>query len=163
MYIKMLLLRPIGNPIILTRQLGQNYGSLFAKKVPPTAHQYLQQRHVSQSSYANYFNIDLPPIKCAYTVLDTIHNSTGLPWWATIMATTFFLRTFITLPIFMLVMSNTSKWMLLQPLVIKLSKEMREEAYKAQRQYGWTKKVTETKYKQNVCFFAIIHLLLILN
>lgn len=40
-----------------------------------------------------------PPVAYAQDLLLFLHNSTGLPWWTTIILATVFLRTVVTLPL----------------------------------------------------------------
>jgi hypothetical protein len=40
-----------------------------------------------------------PPVAHAQDLLLILHNSTGLPWWTTIIVATVFLRTVVTLPL----------------------------------------------------------------
>ncbi|EPS38947.1 hypothetical protein H072_7264 [Dactylellina haptotyla CBS 200.50] len=57
------------------------------------------------------------PTSAMQTVLEAIHVTTGLPWWATVIASTVALRSAF-LPIFIRVSDNTARTRELQPLLL---------------------------------------------
>ena len=123
----------------------------------PNNHLHQQNRNLSQSSIANFFSLDLFPIKCAYTILNTVHSTTGLPWWATILGTTFFLRTTITLPIFIISAKNSMKLEALKPHIVKMSDDLKLEISRAQKQLKWDQRMAYNQYKSNVCTYIFYY------
>ncbi|XP_041362241.1 cytochrome c oxidase assembly protein COX18, mitochondrial-like [Gigantopelta aegis] len=97
----------------------------------------LQKRHFSAETYYKYFSPDFPPIGFAQSVLEHIHDFTGLPWWASILFTTFMLRTVITLPLAVHAMKVIAKVEMLQPEIKDLSKELKKEVAMAVKKFGW--------------------------
>jgi hypothetical protein len=68
----------------------------------------LQIRHISGQSGVETFGAwprvylwlsESTPVGCAQDLLLYVHNSTGLPWWTTIILATVLLRTVVTLPL----------------------------------------------------------------
>lgn len=137
--------------IICAKYFTNHHNILGNRTTPTSKHHHQQYRHVSQSVYSTYFSIDVLPIKCAYSVLDGVHTLTGMPWWATILTTTFFLRTVITLPIYIFATKNTIKLEILRPQIVKMSDDLKKEIARAQKEFKWTQKTAYGQYKINVC------------
>jgi membrane protein insertase Oxa1/YidC/SpoIIIJ len=65
-------------------------------------------RHISGQSWEETIGVwtrvfmwlsESAPVGYAEDFLLFVHNSTGIPWWTTIVLTTVFLRTVVTLPL----------------------------------------------------------------
>ncbi|RIA97344.1 60Kd inner membrane protein [Glomus cerebriforme] len=61
------------------------------------------------------------------SILEFIHNSAGLPWWATILISTIILRTFITLPIAIIQQKSGARILSLQPQIMELFEKLKHE------------------------------------
>lgn len=61
------------------------------------------------------------------SILEFIHNSTVLPWWATILISTILLRTFLTLPIAIIQQKNGAKILSLQPQIMEIFERLKHE------------------------------------
>jgi membrane protein insertase Oxa1/YidC/SpoIIIJ len=61
------------------------------------------------------------------SILEFIHNSTVLPWWATILISTTLLRTFLTLPIAVVQQKNDAKILSLQPQIMGIFERLKHE------------------------------------
>ncbi|KAG6617857.1 Mitochondrial inner membrane protein OXA1 [Phytophthora cinnamomi] len=77
----------------------------------------------STIDYASVSDLGFGISDIAIRSLDVIHATTGLPWWATIIATTVAVRT-VFFPITVISMRNAAKMKLFQPDMEKLREEM---------------------------------------
>uniref|UniRef100_A0AAV1TBX2 Membrane insertase YidC/Oxa/ALB C-terminal domain-containing protein n=1 Tax=Peronospora matthiolae TaxID=2874970 RepID=A0AAV1TBX2_9STRA len=77
----------------------------------------------SAVDYASVSDLGYGLSDIAIRSLDLIHSTTGLPWWATIIATTVAVRT-VFFPITVVSMRNAAKMKLFQPDMEKLRNEM---------------------------------------
>ncbi|ESO07747.1 hypothetical protein HELRODRAFT_170295 [Helobdella robusta] len=137
----------------------KNMSAIFQKKVFKVSDKFYNYklrsqvvvtRKISQSFYDTCLSLDAPPIKAAYIFLDSIHNYTGLPWWASILSATFILRTTLTLPIFIITAKNNEKLVKLSPKVKKLSDELKIEISRAQKEFKWDAKMALHHYRWNM-------------
>lgn len=88
------------------------------------------------------------PTKVLQWALETVHESTGLPWWQTIAATTFLIR-LATFPVMLMQLKNTYRLSQARPEIERLLENLKEEQAKGnadaigdyQRQVAmvWTK------------------------
>uniref|UniRef100_K3WL12 Membrane insertase YidC/Oxa/ALB C-terminal domain-containing protein n=1 Tax=Globisporangium ultimum (strain ATCC 200006 / CBS 805.95 / DAOM BR144) TaxID=431595 RepID=K3WL12_GLOUD len=92
--------------------------------------------------YSNVADLGFGLSDIAIRSLDVIHATTGLPWWATIIATTFAVRT-VFFPITVISMRNSAKMKAFQPDMEKLKAEMDLNPQKDPN----TVKEFQTKYK----------------
>jgi len=103
------------------------------------------------------------PIGAAQSLLETVHSSCGLPWWATIAVTTIALRTVLTLPLMAYSFNNTAKLQLLRPKLKELQKELTQEVARAMQEKGWTPEYAKNEYRRNVskiqCPWVILSLI----
>ncbi|CAB4395174.1 unnamed protein product [Rhizophagus irregularis] len=98
------------------------------------------------------------------SILEFIHNSTVLPWWATILISTILLRTFLTLPIAIIQQKNGAKILSLQPQIMEIFERLKHEVVREVKKRNGTyeefqselTKKFKTKineiYKANKCF-----------
>ncbi|KAE9006828.1 hypothetical protein PR002_g16380 [Phytophthora rubi] len=77
----------------------------------------------STIDYASVSDLGFGLSDLAIRSLDVIHSTTGLPWWATIIATTVAVRT-VFFPITVVSMRNAAKMKLFQPDMEKLKAEI---------------------------------------
>ncbi|XP_074647552.1 cytochrome c oxidase assembly protein COX18, mitochondrial-like [Tubulanus polymorphus] len=109
-----------------------------------------QRRNFSADFYNNYLSAESPPIGLAQNILEYVHCTTGLPWWASIMLTTFGLRTIVTLPLAVYSQKIIAKVELLQPEIMALSKRLKLEVAQATQQFKWDKKLARRKYNSTM-------------
>ena len=108
------------------------------------------KRNLTQASTASWLSVESPPINCAYNFLTTVHDSLGLPWWASIVLSTFMLRTCITLPIFVITAKNNAKLELIVPEVKKLANDLMMEVARAKKVFKWSEKTAKLHFRKNV-------------
>ena len=98
----------------LVSELNMN-NTLWASSPRP----YFQIRHNSGQSGVETFGAwthvylwlsESTPVGCAQDLLLYVHNSTGLPWWTTIILATILLRTVITLPLAVYQVCSTKRY-----------------------------------------------------
>jgi|SRR6266498_910905 len=61
------------------------------------------------------------------SILEFIHNSTNLPWWATILISTILLRTLLTLPIAIIQQKSGAKMLSLQPQIMEVFEKLKHD------------------------------------
>ncbi|KAL8619223.1 hypothetical protein ACOMHN_050005 [Nucella lapillus] len=105
-----------------------------------------EERTFSVETYNNYFSSDVAPIGFAQKMLESIHATTGLPWWASIAASTLLLRGIITLPLAVYSLHIMARVEMLQPEIGKLSQELRREVAVAVKKFAWDAKYARFKY-----------------
>lgn len=96
----------------------------------------------------------LPAILAANeSILYSIHNM-GMPWWATIVASTVMLRTSMTLPIAIYQQRSVGKMINLAPMVQSWAETLKVQVAKESRQYGWPyqkyQQELQKQYRQKV-------------
>lgn len=93
------------------------------------------------------------PVAYVQQGLVEIHDFTGLPWWASIIATTFLFRTAVTLPLTIYqhkITARIEKISLEMPAIIE---ELKKEAAMAMRKFKWTEQQTKIVYQRSVSYF----------
>ncbi|CAG8624961.1 3686_t:CDS:2 [Rhizophagus irregularis] len=89
------------------------------------------------------------------SILEFIHNSTVLPWWATILISTILLRTFLTLPIAIIQQKNGAKILSLQPQIMEIFERLKHEVVREVKKRNGTYEEFQselTKKVANKCF-----------
>lgn len=122
---------------------------LRVKYLYPTS--LAQNRTYSKSFAEKYLSTDFPPIGAASQILETVHDTTGLPWWATIALTTVGLRSVITLPLAIYGQRIMAKLEAQQPELKEKASILLKEVAHAKKHRGWTQKEAEVQFKMNVC------------
>ena len=121
-------------------------------KLRPGPSNVTSRRHFSRETFAYYLSSDFPPIGFAKTVLLNIHEMTGLPWWATIMMTTFTLRTLVTLPFSIYSTYILAKVESLGPEIGGMSQQLKKEVAIGKKKYGWDQKTAIYQFNINVSY-----------
>ena len=109
-----------------------------------------QTRQISFETYMNFMSPNVAPIGAAQNVLEIVHTTTGLPWWATIALTTIGLRTLLTVPLSIYSAHVIARVQNLKPEIDKLSKELKREVAMAVKQYDWDEKMARKQYNRNM-------------
>ena len=133
--------------------VGNHFGhhsGLLSTCVDHSTHSFSQKRNFSAETYYKYFSPDFPPIGFAQKVFEYVHDVTGLPWWASILFTTFTLRTVITLPLAVHAMKVIAKVEMLQPEIKDLSTELKKEVALAVKKFGWQQPRARKMYNATV-------------
>ncbi|KAK9506433.1 hypothetical protein O3M35_008375 [Rhynocoris fuscipes] len=89
------------------------------------------------------------PVEYTQNFLISIHDFSGLPWWATIVGTTLALRCVITLPLSIyqtLILAKVENIALVE--MPELSKDIRKEVAKLALENNWDEKRTQKTYKR---------------
>lgn len=90
------------------------------------------------------------PVEFLQNVVLQIHDTTGLPWWATIITTTVILRSTVTLPLAAYQQYIMAKLTNLNMEMPDIVKELKKETAVAVRMYKWDEKTTKYHYKRSV-------------
>ena len=91
--------------------------------------QYSWQEFITSSNnfLIRYFGEDAVPIQALMRLMEWIRDSTGLPWWGTILLTTFALKTVLTLPMSIFATRNAVYLARLNPILEEKIKRSRME------------------------------------
>ncbi|XP_070187347.1 cytochrome c oxidase assembly protein COX18, mitochondrial-like [Littorina saxatilis] len=138
-------LNPIRNHIACTNKRAKCVSASV-----PLNPLHISKRDFSAETYSKYFSPDVAPIGYAQKVLESIHSTTGLPWWASIAVSTMLLRGIVTLPLAIYSMRIMAKVELLQPEIGKLSQELRREVAVAVKKFAWDTKYARFKYNSTM-------------
>ncbi|XP_078530603.1 cytochrome c oxidase assembly protein COX18, mitochondrial isoform X2 [Lissotriton helveticus] len=93
---------------------------------------------------------DTAPVHLAESLLLSLQEATGLPWWANIVCATVLLRTAVTLPLAVYQMHIIAKVEKLQSEIDKLAKQLRYEVSVYGKQKGWSEKVAKFHFRKNL-------------
>lgn len=87
-------------------------------------------------------------------VLIYIHDSTGLPWWVTIISTTILLRTTVTLPVAIYQYHILAKLEKIKLQMPDIATAMRKEMAMAIKMYNWDEKTAKITYNRSVYLYS---------
>ncbi|XP_011183632.1 cytochrome c oxidase assembly protein COX18, mitochondrial [Zeugodacus cucurbitae] len=90
------------------------------------------------------------PVAYIQDALTTIHDYSGLPWWASIVATTILFRTLITLPLAIYQHKIMARLELLALEMSAIVAELKKEAAIAMKKFNWTEKQTRLVYNRSL-------------
>jgi len=91
------------------------------------------------------------PVAYMQDVLIKIHDYSGLPWWASIVLSTFLFRSVVTLPLTIYqhkITARIEKIALEMPAIVE---ELKKEAAMAKHKFKWSEKQTQIVYRRSVC------------
>ncbi|KAK2178353.1 hypothetical protein NP493_546g02001 [Ridgeia piscesae] len=111
---------------------------------------FVSARHFSRESFDYYFSPEFPPIGYAEKLLETMHDATGLPWWASLALTTIMLRTIVTMPLSIYAAHISVKIERLQPEIKDMGKRLAGEVAMATRKFSWNKATAKRHFKRNM-------------
>lgn len=92
------------------------------------------------------------PVAYMQDVLTQIHDYSGLPWWASIVLSTFLLRSVVTLPLTIYQHKITARIEMIALEMPALVEELKREAAMAKQKFKWSDKQTAIVYRRSVCF-----------
>ncbi|XP_061445839.1 cytochrome c oxidase assembly protein COX18, mitochondrial [Rhineura floridana] len=90
------------------------------------------------------------PVVWMESSVAAVQAASGLPWWATVVATSALLRTGLTLPLAALQNRVIAKLENLQPEIQSLAKHLRYEVSVCAKQQGWSEKLARFHFKKNL-------------
>uniref|UniRef100_A0A1I8QCZ7 Membrane insertase YidC/Oxa/ALB C-terminal domain-containing protein n=1 Tax=Stomoxys calcitrans TaxID=35570 RepID=A0A1I8QCZ7_STOCA len=157
-------------------RLKRNFGSLSARQAltqnqlnnVKSAHNANTRRNnsttvVGVESSEAVSSVDLGFFASVYQSLSTstpvhymqqglieIHDFTGLPWWLSIVASTFLFRSLVTLPLTIYqhkITARIEKISLEMPAIVE---ELKREAAVAMKKFKWTEKQTKLVYQRSI-------------
>lgn len=79
-----------------------------------------------------------------------LHDTTGLPWWATIILSTILLRSVITLPLTVYQQKIAARIEMISGEMPDIVKELKQEAMVAKKRFQWTDTQTKNVYNRSV-------------
>nr|XP_016933984.1 cytochrome c oxidase assembly protein COX18, mitochondrial [Drosophila suzukii] len=90
------------------------------------------------------------PVAYMQDVLIKIHDYSGLPWWASIVLSTFLFRSVVTLPLTIYqhkITARIEKIALEMPAIVE---ELKKEAAMAKQKFKWSDKQTQIVYRRSI-------------
>ncbi|XP_072896803.1 cytochrome c oxidase assembly protein COX18, mitochondrial [Hemitrygon akajei] len=93
---------------------------------------------------------DSVPVHLMENLLTNVQQSTGLPWWASIICTTVALRATVTFPLAIYQTYIIAKVENLQPEIAELAKRLRYEVSVRAKQVGWSESVARFRFRKNL-------------
>lgn len=90
------------------------------------------------------------PVEYAQKLLLTVHDVSGLPWWATIVCTTVLLRTCITVPLAVYQYYILAKLENLKLEMPGIAEELKKETAVAIKMYNWDERTTKAMYNRSI-------------
>ncbi|KAF5276999.1 hypothetical protein FQR65_LT16078 [Abscondita terminalis] len=90
------------------------------------------------------------PVEYLQKFVVGIHDVTGLPWWATIVCTTVFLRSTVTVPLAIYQQYILAKVRNIQVELAHLDKELKSEVDVAVKLYRWDEKTAKRHYSRSL-------------
>lgn len=130
----------------LKRCLGQSSAALQANGF--FSPQIQQRRQFSQEFWTSVSNS--APVTFGQEAITQLHDTTGMPWWSTIIVSTVLLRGVITFPLAIYQSRIMAKVEKLTEEMPALVAELKGEAAFAMKKYGWTEKQTRIMYNRSL-------------
>lgn len=85
-----------------------------------------------------------------------VHDITGLPWWATVIISTVFLRTVVTLPFAIYQNKISARIELLTLEMPDIVQGLKRETAIAIKQFKWSEQQARVTYNRSVCLYNFI-------
>lgn len=92
------------------------------------------------------------PVEYCQKFLLHIHDTTGLPWWATIICTTIMMRGCVTVPLAIYQNYIMAKLEFVKLEMDSIAKELTKETSIAVKMYNWDEKTARITFKRSVIF-----------
>ncbi|KAG5889443.1 hypothetical protein JTB14_032776 [Gonioctena quinquepunctata] len=90
------------------------------------------------------------PVEYIQKLLITIHDTSGLPWWATIICTTVLMRTCVTVPLALYQYYILAKLENLNLEMPAIAMELQKETALAIKLYNWDEKMAKMTYNRSI-------------
>lgn len=104
----------------------------------------------SQAGFFKWLS-ESTPVEYTQHFLLSVHDMTGLPWWATIICATVLLRTTVTLPLAIYQYYILAKLENIKLEMPAIAKEMQKEMAIAIKMYKWDERTARVTYNSSVC------------
>ncbi|XP_038061231.1 cytochrome c oxidase assembly protein COX18, mitochondrial-like [Patiria miniata] len=127
---------------------------LYHPATLPTVPSLVIQRrciNVANTSSSSYMPT---PVECSYEFLEHIHETLTLPWWLTILVTTFLLRGALVLPFSILQQRVLAKIENVQPQINTHAEHMKQQVALKAKELNWSQKEMANVYSQQVKFMV---------
>ena len=124
--------------------------------LPHTVHQQ-QKRNISAETIQYFYSPEFPPVGFAQKLLEVVYDTTGLPWWGTILLTTVALRTAVTLPIAVYAQWNVLKIQQLRPILKEKGERLKYEVAAAKKRYKWSNEKAMFMFRKNVSSMPVVN------
>lgn len=153
-------LKVVQRSYLLLNSVKNQYGLSQLNQLSFTANTIIQKRNSSfQSSVDSltrtHYGIfktlsESTLVEYIQKFLITVHDTTGLPWWGTIICSTFFLRTAVTLPLAIHQNSVLAKLENVKTELPAIAEELRKETNIAVKMYKWDEKTAKAAFNRSV-------------
>jgi inner membrane protein COX18 len=90
------------------------------------------------------------PVEYCQNFLLTIHDTTGLPWWATVICTTVMLRSCVTVPLAIYQSYIVAKLENVKLEMDEIAKELKKETSIAVKMYNWDERTARIAFKRSI-------------
>ncbi|XP_065345864.1 cytochrome c oxidase assembly protein COX18, mitochondrial-like isoform X1 [Cloeon dipterum] len=121
-------------------------------RVPGAVGPAVQQRRNVESAPQGFFQslADSYPVQQTQSLLESIHEVSGLPWWASIGLTTVLLRTTITLPLTVYQHKIFARLENIRQEMKDLLPEMKAETAIAIKKFNWDEKQAKSAFSRSM-------------
>lgn len=140
------------NHIRIINTLGRSSGLL---RGTPISRKDIHSRQLSYAeSLGGVFTAisSSAPVTGLQDALIQLHDLSGLPWWGTIIVSTFALRTAVTLPLAVYQNRNMAKFERVATITLpEISKQLKQETAIAVRKFNWTEEQARQAFTASVC------------
>ncbi|XP_030751424.1 cytochrome c oxidase assembly protein COX18, mitochondrial [Sitophilus oryzae] len=137
------------SPNLLGQQVLTFHGLNLSQKRSYSVQSSIESFAQTQSGIFKLLS-ESPPVEYCQKFLLSIHDITGLPWWASIICSTVLVRTTITLPLAVYQQYILAKLENLKLELPDLVKELKKETAIAVRLYGWDEPTARRAYYKSL-------------
>ncbi|XP_022108769.1 mitochondrial inner membrane protein COX18-like [Acanthaster planci] len=113
----------------------------------------LPRRCLSVESSSSYGYIPTP-VECSYEFLERLQETSALPWWLTILATTLLVRGTLVLPFAVWQQQVLAKIENVQPEINTHAEHMKQQVALMAKELNWSQKEMANFYSQQVKFIV---------
>ncbi|XP_059615692.1 cytochrome c oxidase assembly protein COX18, mitochondrial [Phlebotomus argentipes] len=113
----------------------------------------MQARNFSYSEAVSKLWMSLSsstPVSYCQEGLIKLHDSTGLPWWGTIILSTILLRSVVTVPLTIYQQKIMARLELITLELPEIAKELKMETAIAMKKFNWTEKEAQIMFKHSL-------------
>lgn len=138
------------NPIILNKKIAHN-----EQKRTFSLQSTIESIIKTQSGIFKTLSESVP-VSYAQDFVLYVHSSTGLPWWASIILTTVFLRSCLTVPLAIYQNYILAKVENLHAEMPAIVEELKRETAVAIKRFKWDERTAKLMFKRSVCINKIL-------
>uniref|UniRef100_A0A1L8E0C0 Putative cytochrome oxidase bioproteinis protein oxa1 mitochondrial n=1 Tax=Nyssomyia neivai TaxID=330878 RepID=A0A1L8E0C0_9DIPT len=133
---------------------GRHLSPILSRQMPEKSHQQgFQARHFSYTESISGLWMSMSnsiPVAYFQETLVKIHDTTGLPWWGTIILSTCLLRTVVTVPLTIYQNKIMARIELISMEMPEIAKELKQETAIAMKKFNWTEKQAKIMYAHSL-------------